>query len=176
MPETLARIASLTLALTFMWATVAKVAGFERWRASLEGYRLPGPSIVVAVAVPMIEVALAVTLVFVSPRAGAAGAVAVLATFSLAILHARSAQGDSLPCGCFGGAERRDFKAMLGRNSLLGGLAAIVLLHEGGLGAIQVSMPNSGEVTPASLTLVGALLVAWITWQAARAMRQGHHR
>ena len=129
MPETLARFASLLLCATFGWAAVVKLLRYERWTAIVDRYALPSfLGTIAKPGVPLAEVAIAVTGVFVSQRVGAAAALAALALFSLAVLRARAINGDKLPCGCFGGSEERHYRTMILRNALLSTLAATVLL------------------------------------------------
>lgn len=173
MPDTLARIASLLLALALGWAAVAKLLDLAQWKTALASYALPEvverPA---RVAVPVAEIAIAVTLLALSPRAGAAASLAVLALFSLAIVRARSEQGDRLPCGCFGGTRERHYKTMMARNAGLGILAAIVLggPRDAGLPAA----PSSAELLPALLVVMGAALIVLVAWQTVSMRRKSH--
>jgi hypothetical protein len=94
----------------------------------------------------------------------------MLSLFSIAILRARSLQGDHLPCGCFGGARKLDYRTMLSRNAFLGALSGIVLLGSGDVAPTTPSVPSSGEILPAALVLIGCALVAWIAWQATHSL------
>lgn len=173
MPETLARIASLLLASAFSWAAVAKLSELRRWRSVVGRYGLP-PSVAVLAtpAVPVGELAIAVTIVAISPRVGALLSLTVLAMFSLAILRARAINGDRLPCGCFGGSAERHYQTMMLRNGGLGTLAGIVLLSQPNLEPALPSMPSMGEALPALLTLAGATLTLWIAWHATTSLRR----
>lgn len=173
MPETVARIAPLLLALAFAWAAIAKLSGFDRWRTALAGYSLPSaierPS---AVLVPIVELAVAFVTIAVSVRIGAIAAVVLLALFSLAILRARAIKGDRLPCGCFGGSAERHYSTMMMRNAALAILAAIVLVSDTEPGAALSSLPQGSDVVPAALVLAGVVLVGWVAMQTSRSLRR----
>jgi hypothetical protein len=167
-------LASYALALTFAWASATKLLRFSRWRRSLEGYGLRGTAAdVVAAAVPPIELALAVLLVVGFRPVGAALSLALLATFSAAILRAARTRGSRLPCGCFGGDEARDYRLMLLRNAALGLLAAVILLGDR-YGALR---PLDGTIDPVPLALsvVGAAAICWTIWQVVSSLRGRRH-
>ena len=173
MPEATARIASLLLGATFAWAGVVKLLGYGRWSAILERYGLPGPlRAAAAPGVPAGEVAIAVTCAFVSPRAGAAAALALLSLFSLAVIRARSINGDRLPCGCFGGSEERHYRTMILRNAFLGALAGAVLLADGRVEPLSPALPTWGDALPALLVVCGAALAVWTVLQVSNAMKR----
>lgn len=115
-------LAAELLGVVFVWAAVAKIARFPIWRRDLEAYRLPGTA-ALAVAVPVVELAVPALVVAGFGAAAAALALVLLGCFSGAILRARRLHGDRLPCGCFGGQDRRDFRVLLVRNAALGALA-----------------------------------------------------
>jgi hypothetical protein len=125
--------------------------------------------------VPVVELATALTIAFVSARAGAAVALVLLAAFSLAVLHARSINGDRLPCGCFGGSEERHYRTMLWRNAALALLAALVFRARADVEVLTPSMPTGREWIAAALFLVGGLIVLWMTWQVSAAFRHREH-
>lgn len=168
MPETVARIAPLLLALAFAWAAIAKLSGFERWRTALAGYGLPTsierPA---AILVPVAELAVAFVTIAVSVRLGVLVALTLLALFSAAILRARSIKGDRLPCGCFGGSSVRHYTTMLVRNAALGILAVVALFGDADPSA---SVPTGNEIFPAGLALAGLALVGWIAAQTSRSL------
>lgn len=170
MPELTARVAAVLLASVFAWAAAAKVARYERWRAALDHYRLPrGLSVVASAGVPAIEAGVGALVVLGSARAGAALAIALLAGFSLAVIRARSIEGDRLPCGCFGGAGERDYRTLLIRNALLAVTAAIVLV--GGTDTSPLAgfrAPTMAEIVPAVLVAGGLIIGAWVTFEVAR--------
>lgn len=176
LPEVIARFAAVLLSLAFAWAAVAKLSAYARWKAVLARYGLPASVRYVAgPLVPVIEIATAVTIVFISARAGAAAACVLLAAFSLAILRARSINGDRLPCGCFGGSEDRHYRTMLWRNASLALLAALVLQARGEVNVTLPSMPQGGEWVAAGLVVVGGLLAVWMAWQVSSAFRNREH-
>lgn len=166
--------AALFLAVAFAWAAVAKVARFAAWREALAGYGLPEAAESAArVLVPVVEVAVAVVLVSGgdASRAGAALAVALLGGFSLAVLRAQRVQGDRLPCGCFGGGGRRDYRLMLVRNATLGAVAAIALLFPRA-GAFEPAAPDAAQIVPAALAAAGLGLGAWLVLAARKGFRR----
>jgi uncharacterized membrane protein YphA (DoxX/SURF4 family) len=166
---TASAIASYILAVTFAWAGIAKLVGFSRWRAALEGFGLAGPARRAAlVGVPVAELVVAVLLVVGLREVGAALALALLAAFSGAILVAARAKGARLPCGCFGGAKERDYRWMLVRNGALAVLAAVVLLGR----EIRPSLFDSSiEAVPLALSVAGALVISWTVWQVISSLR-----
>lgn len=169
--ETLARIAAGLLGATFAWAALAKLASFAAWRHALAAYRLPSNP-VVASAVAAVELGVVALLLFTDARLGAALSVALLAGFSLAILRARAVQGDRLPCGCFGRAKVRDYRRMLLRNSLLGVLAALVLLASPeDESLLPFRPPSSTELIPVALALVGVALLLWVVLRTSAALK-----
>ena len=174
MPETTVRIAVLLLAAAFMWAAAAKFFAFPRWKAVIARYGLPAPIDRIAVPlVPVAELAIAIVMLFISARVGAAAAVGALALFSLAVLRARSINGDRLPCGCFGGTEERHYQTMIWRNTGLGVLAAVVLLARDEPAAIGTpASPEGAELLPAALAVFGGIVVLWTAWQVGAAFRR----
>jgi hypothetical protein len=119
-------LAAELLALVFAWAAIAKALRFRRWRGQIRGYRLPAAGSL-AVAVPLAEAAVPGLVVGGFPIAAGALALGLLAGFSATILRARRLHGDRLPCGCFGGDGRRDYRLLLARNLVLGAVAAAAL-------------------------------------------------
>jgi hypothetical protein len=176
MPETTARIASILIAGAFAWAAGSKLLGYRRWRNVLDRYGLPQPlRAVSAPTVPLVELAIAVTVLVVSPRIGAIAAVAVLAVFSLAIMRARALQGDRLPCGCFGGTSERNYQTMIVRNVLLGTLATIVGVSDIATGIGLPSAPTAADTLPVVLVIAGCALALWTGIQAASSLRRREH-
>jgi hypothetical protein len=159
-------LAAEVLAVAFGWSAVAKVVRFGRWRGSLAGYHLRHEP-VLAVAVPTLEAA--VPALALAGRPGLAGGVALLllAVFSWAILRARRFGGDRLPCGCFGGSARRDYRLLLGRNMALGVVAASALADPAALPGLHGV--DFAEALPALLTLIGALLAVFLLRETVRA-------
>lgn len=176
MPEMTARFASILLAVAFAWAAVAKITAFRRWQQVLERYGLPKPVRMVAgPAVPVFELVIAVISLLVSPRIGAIAAVAALAAFSLAIMRARTLQGDRLPCGCFGGSSERNYQTMIVRNAILGTLATIVLVSGLDSAIGLPSAPTASDALPVGLMVVGGALAIWTGLQASSYLRHREH-
>lgn len=175
MPEATARFAAIVLAAILAWAATSKLLSFARWNVTLNGYGLP--RVVRAIAapgVPMLELLIAAGLV-VAPRAGAAGALALLGAFCLAILRARAVSGDKLPCGCFGGSNERDYRTMLWRNSALVLLAAVVLGADEPVSIGMPAAPGKGELLPVILIVTGGLLALWTALRVSAALRHKEH-
>lgn len=172
MPETTARIAAVILSVAFGWASATKVFSFARWNLVLNGYGLPRAiTSIAAPLVPVAEIGIALCLLFVSTRAGAAAALAMLAAFCLAILRARSIKGDRLPCGCFGGSESRRYQTMMWRNGFLGMLAAVVLLARDPVEVWIPATPRADEWFPAALVVIGASVALWTVLHVSAALR-----
>ncbi|MBA2273526.1 MAG: hypothetical protein H0W21_06450 [Actinobacteria bacterium] len=175
MLATLAFAAAVSLAGMFAWAAAAKAIWPAGWRGAVGGFGLGRRAEpLVSVAVPVVELGVALTILWGGARAGAALALALLAAFSAAVVRARSLQGDRLPCGCFGRATVRDYRMMLARNVLGGGLAAVVLLAGAREGILEGSVAPSGpELMPAALTCLGTVLAGWTLWRAGGLRRRG---
>jgi hypothetical protein len=125
----------------------------------------------VAVATPVLEIVAAALVLLVSVKTGAALSLVLLGGFSLAVLRARSRQGDRIPCGCFGRAKERDYRLIIGRNLLLVGVTAVVLLGEESQGLLSGGeVPPASDVLPALLAAVGIGLMAVVLWQAGKVM------
>ena len=171
MGEALARLASLLLAVTFLWAGIAKLISFGAWRDALRGFGLaPALERPVSLTVPAVELSVAVIAILGDPQVAGALALALVAAFSLAILAARSKQGDRLPCGCFGDRGERDFRLLLGRNALLTVLVVAILLgpEEPLLSARRASW---SDLLPAALVAVGLIMLVWMLFRSATLLR-----
>ena len=167
-----ARLLSFSLGVVFAWAAVAKLVGFASWRSALAGYRLPeGLERPLAVAVPLVELALAVSLFAGATRVAAAGSLAVLTLFSLAIVRARSLQGTRLPCGCFGANKQRDYRLMLARNTVLAAGAGALLVYGQDVPGYP-SAPSNDAWVAAALVVVGVVLVVWLFVSVRSGMRR----
>jgi hypothetical protein len=118
-------LAALILAVLFAWAGVAKLGARRRTARTFATLGLPAPA-ALALAVPVVELALAAGLVL-APGWAAAGALALLAAFSVFLTRAVRA-GVDVGCGCFGsaGSEPVSFVELV-RNGLLGIAAAVAL-------------------------------------------------
>ncbi|HEX2850179.1 MAG TPA: MauE/DoxX family redox-associated membrane protein [Acidimicrobiales bacterium] len=120
----LARACALVLALLFAWAAVAKVVAHSATVEAFAGLLLPAPA-VLAIAVPVVEVAVAAGLVL-RPDAVGWTAIALLAGFSAVIVRAQ-AKGVSTGCACFGAPSSADpvSAADLVRNAALAAVAVV---------------------------------------------------
>jgi hypothetical protein len=167
------QLCAALLAATFAWAGVIKVVRRHRWRDALRRYRL-GRTLERAafVAVPAAELLVVALFLSGAVKAAAALSVALVAGFSLAVVRARGFEGDSLPCGCFGGDERRDYRDMLVRNALLAAVAGIVLIAAP-VGDGVASAPVAADAVPAALALGGIGLALWVASRAGRFLRRG---
>lgn len=117
--------AALVLAVVFGWAGISKLGARPRTARTFRALGLPAAG-ALAVAVPAVELALAVGLV-VAPGWAAAGALALLAAFSVFLARAVHA-GVEVGCGCFGssGDDPVSFVELV-RNGLLGVAAVLAL-------------------------------------------------
>ena len=165
-------LAAEILAGVFAWAAVAKAVRFRHWRTELAAYRLPAEGLL-AVAVPIAEGAVPALVLTGSPVAAAVLALALLAGFSGAVLRARGLHGDRLPCGCFGGRERRDYRLLLARNVALGVVAVAALADPAGPPWRGV---GPADLLPLVLLTVGFALIAFLLREVRRTARSGATR
>ncbi|MPZ68402.1 MAG: hypothetical protein GEU71_02610 [Actinobacteria bacterium] len=174
MTDSITGAAAVLVAVLFGWAAVNKIARRGRWIEALSGYQLPAPLVrFFSIAVPLAEVSIVVLMLSGRTKVGGAAAVVLLSSFSGAIVRARAARGDRLPCGCFGGNRTLDFKLMLMRNALIGALAAITLFGPGVSVLSDWDPPAGGELVPFILVLIGAGLFTWLGRAAAVALGAG---
>jgi hypothetical protein len=150
------------LAGVFAWAALAKVARFRRWRSSLDAYRLP-LSWALAAAVPAAEASITALVLLGRTRVAALAALVLLTGFSMAVLRARQLVGDRVPCGCFGGRSRRDYRVLLARNAALVPVALAALSDPG-----IVITPGDAEVVPVALLILGVVLLGLLMREVAR--------
>ena len=152
-------LAPVALAAVMVWAAVAKVANAHAWTVALGVHVRPGPQrTIVAAAVPAAEVG-AAALLLLDPHTGGAVALALLATFTAALVRARAVAGDRLPCGCFGRARTRDVRLSLARNAGLAALALLALVAPPAP-LPDLALPRGTELLPAGLAAVGLTLIA----------------
>jgi len=168
-----AQLAPAVLALTFAWAAAAKVVAPSDWRRSLSAHGLSERSgRLAAVAVPLAETSIPVLVLSGLERIAGAAAAVLLVTFSLAVLAARARRGNRLPCGCFGGARLRDYRAMLARNALL----AVVAVTAGVTGANTLrgglTFPTRQELLPAAVVLASVATAAWTLGRGLSSLRR----
>jgi hypothetical protein len=163
MAELTVRLAAFLLALVFAWAAVAKLVRWRAWREGLRRYRLGPLELPAAFGIPAIELAVVALLVAGLARAAAALTVAMLAGFCLAVLRARSFEGDRLPCNCFGADSAHDYKTMLIRNALLGIPAAVIMISGEDFYLFGESpLPSPGQAVPVAFVGIGLLVGAWM--------------
>ncbi len=165
-------LSQLLLSVVFAVAALAKLADRSGTGRAIEAFGLP-PRLAPAgvLLLPIAELTIAAALVPVATaRWGAAGAVALLAIFSLAI--ARTLRAGSAPdCNCFGGLTQTEVgRGTLIRNLLLGGIAAFVALGGQSLSAFRwVDVPAARD-RPGIVLMVAAL--AGLTWFCLQLLQQ----
>lgn len=146
-------VSALVLAALFAWAGLAKLGARRRTTRTFRSLGLPTAD-ALAVAVPAVELALAVGLVVV-PGWAAAGALALLAAFTTFLVKAIRA-GVDVGCGCFGSAATDPVSPVeLVRNGLLA-VAALLALA-----APTPRVPELAAVLVGGLALaLGAVVLA----------------
>jgi hypothetical protein len=156
-------VAAAVLAVAFALAAVSKMASPRSWRRALSGYGLPaGVERFAAVGVPVVETSVPLFVLLGFPQAAGIVATALLIAFSGAILVARARRGDRLPCGCFGGARVRDYRAMLARNALLAGVGLIAALGASDATVPpRIAAPGREDLLPAAIVVVCLAVASW---------------
>jgi uncharacterized membrane protein YphA (DoxX/SURF4 family) len=136
----------LLLAGTLAWAGAAKAADPAPFRATLRVLSAPGWA---AVAVPVVELALAALLVTgIAPRVTAAAVLVLLAAFTVVL-----GRLGTVPCHCFGADDGRAGRL---RNALLGAGAIALLAWPAG----PLWDAGASELAGAATVAVGAAC-AW---------------
>jgi len=166
---------SLRCLLAVLFATAAwhKASDLRRFAATLEAYRLLPPWLggAAARALPVAEVAVAVSLLLPLYRWAALGAVAMLVLYSVAIAINLARGRREIDCGCFGPAAGVPLSgALVARNALLIGAAAIVSLP---VGARPLVWVDAFSV----IVAVAVTTVLWISfWRLSETARlqRGH--
>jgi putative oxidoreductase len=159
------------LALVFVAAAVAKLADPTSFRRTLPLHGVPGPLVgAVAIAVPVVELAVAVALVpaELSPW-GAIAAFVLLAVFTgaAALARARDIQAE---CDCFGPLDPLSTRARpFVRNTALAVLAALAAAAE-----IDAAPDASSAPAVVGIALVAAGLGTWVAVSARN--RAGRRR
>jgi hypothetical protein len=164
MTDPLTFVSAVALVIGFAWAALSKLAGFRRWRSALRGYGLPGGLERAALlGTPALE-AVAVAFILRGPlEIAGALMLALLASFSIVVLRARTTHGDRLPCGCFGGTTERDYRLMLIRNAILA-IPAGALMFSGNSGLIdRLESFEGSDALPLGLVLLAGGLIVWMT-------------
>jgi uncharacterized membrane protein YphA (DoxX/SURF4 family) len=125
--EGLGYAAALLLAVVFARAGVTKLGDRGGTARSFAALGLPPGA---AVAVPVVELVLALALLLI-PGWAAAGALALLAAFSTFLVRAVRA-GVRAPCNCFGSARHAPVSWVeLARNGILAIAATVALTADG---------------------------------------------
>jgi len=158
----LAWVLRIALAVLFAVAASHKLRDFRSFEATLADYRLvPGRLLRFAgVALAGAEVAVALALVG-SPEAGALGALALLALYSLGIGWNLARGRRHIDCGCLGPAGRRSLSGWLvARNLALSAGAAALLL---GAAARPLSWVDA-------VSVLGGVLACVLVWVAANTL------
>jgi hypothetical protein len=156
--------AAAVVAVSFAWASIAKITGWRRWRRNLAEHRLPARwERVAAWAVPIAEASIPVLVIAGRPRAGAAVALSSLAVFSVALVRLARRDGVRVACGCFGRAQI-DVRLALARNLALAIAAAASWWVAPADPRLPV--PDAGDLFPV-LLMVGAVIAGVLTaWRA----------
>lgn len=167
------QIGSAILALTFAWSGATKLFRPERWRQDVRAYHLPRPVRALGfVAIPWIEVVIALAMATGWEGIGAAAALALLGVFSIAIVRARLRQGTNrLRCGCFGGTAARDYRLLLLRNGVLGAVCLAILLSSEETASVHL-LPGSSGLFPVGLVVCGVLATLWTIRRATLYARE----
>jgi uncharacterized membrane protein YphA (DoxX/SURF4 family) len=177
MSDAAVSILSVALALVFAWAGIAKLVRYPDWTSALVAYNLPDHvRKLAAVVVPVAELSVVAFVVAGFTRVGAALTIALIAGFSFVLARARASgeglEDGRLPCGCFGKAKARDYRLMLLRNALIGGIAAALLLSARNTPFLEgLSAPERRELLPALLGLAGVLLGGWLIYESAVSLK-----
>jgi uncharacterized membrane protein YphA (DoxX/SURF4 family) len=157
--------AAAVLAVTFAWATISKLTGWNRWRRTLSAQALPRRAERLAAwAVPAVESLVPILTLLGRQRAAAAVAIASVATFSAAVLRLAARDGVTVACGCFGRSSI-DVRLALARNLVLA--AAAVVSRWLAAPDPRLTLPAAKDALPA-LLVAGAVAVAVITaWRSS---------
>jgi hypothetical protein len=163
------------LAGTFAWAAAAKLTDRRGWRRALAGYAVPAAVRKVAeLGVPLAEVGVPLAVLLGSPQLAGRLALVLLGVFSIAIVWTRIRGGDQeIPCGCFGGAAGRDFRLLLGRNSLLAAAAVASIGSPASPLLRWPGSPGQGELLPFVLAATGCALAVLTSWRTATWLGRG---
>jgi methylamine dehydrogenase accessory protein MauD len=174
---TVLALASLALAACFLTAAVAKLLDRSGSREAARGFGVPARlASVVAVALPLAEIAIGVLLAVVSTRWWAAtAAFGLLVVFGVAI-GAAMARGSSPDCHCFGRLHSAPAGwSTLVRNAALAALAALVVVagrHDAGPGVGDwASGVDASTMIVLALACALALAVAGGAYTAAHVLR-----
>ncbi len=168
-------LSQLVLAAVFVVAGAAKLVDRDETRRAVAGFGAPAPlQAPLAVALPLVELAIAGALfVPALARWAALAALALLLVFCAVIVRAL-ARGSAPDCNCFGGLTQTEVgRGTLVRNLALGGLAAFAAFgteaSTGALGWIGHVAARDRVAAIVIGVLVAALLaLAWFCWAVLR--------
>ncbi|MGV8839764.1 MAG: MauE/DoxX family redox-associated membrane protein [Bauldia sp.] len=155
----LAATAAAFTALVFARAAWHKLADFAGFTGFVADYRLLPEARVRAAAAALIAAEVAIPLLLLVPATQAAGAVLailLLGLYALAMGINLARGRTQIECGC-GGAPTLLSPALLIRNAVLAGVAALVLVAAGGLG---LSFWDAAAAVALGFTLWVAFLLA----------------
>ncbi|MBW3594239.1 MAG: hypothetical protein KY391_01570 [Actinobacteria bacterium] len=171
LPSPFATIAAWILTVTFAWAAVAKFVRRHSWAAAVGGFGFAGLGArVVRWGVPLTEVAIVALFAAGATRAGAASALALVASFSAAIVRTRGLRAaDKVPCGCFGGSGESDYRLLLARNAALAVMAGVILVSRPAASLVE---PFENELLPSALVVIGGALLVWMATEATSSLRR----
>jgi MFS family permease len=157
-------LASLALAVAFLAAAAGKLTDQAGTRRAAIEFGVPAwAASRVAVAVPTVEVGVAVLLVSPWRQPGVWVAIVLLALFTAAIVLAL-ARGHRPECRCFGSVSTRPVgPATLLRNGALAGVAAVALLAPAD--ARLTAAVLGWSVAAATAAVCGAVLAAVLSQQ-----------
>jgi hypothetical protein len=156
-------IAVGVLAITFLWAALHKILAPDRWKAVLDrlGFSRPTKAIGLLV-VPWAELGIVVFFAVGWRRVGAALALLLLVPFCAVLIRIGILLGEKdVPCACFGGTARRDWRVLVARNAVLLVAALLLVL---GRGSWAPDSSAIGYRLPVLMTWIGVALL-WSAWQ-----------
>lgn len=143
--------AALVLAVVFAWAGAAKLAARRATERTFRAFGLPVPK-ALAVAVPLVELALGAGLV-IAPAGAAVVALVVLAGFTALLVRAMRA-GVEVGCGCFGTASHEPMSWVeLVRNGFLAVAALVATAADTGLPSLPAVLGVGGATAVAAVVL-----------------------
>lgn len=170
-PSPLATVAAWVLTGTFAWAAVAKFVRTDAWPRAVANLGFGGVMArVLMMAVPLAELGIVALFFLGAVRPAAALTLALIASFSAAIVRARAGRkSDRVPCGCFGGDGEYDYRLLLARNGAIATLAGSVLLAPPG---VSLAPPAGMDLLPTALVVIAGVLVAWMAAQTSSSLRR----
>lgn len=170
-----ASFATAVLALAFTWAAASKAFDIRAWRRTLDAHGLPRAVTAAATfLVPAAEAMVPLLAASGLTRAAGVWALALLILFTLEAARAWRRFGPQVPCGCFGGREAVAPGALLLRNAALAALSVVVVLRPAPEAVLTwPGWPDTGEVLPMVLVIVGLGVAGFTAWTAIRWLGRG---